>query len=340
MIVREVRDALGRFGVERRSVLVAVSGGIDSVALLHVLCALSVELQLDLSIGHVNHGLRGDESEGDEGAVRALGAALGLPVRVEDADPATLRLGRSSRDRPTLQEAARELRYRALHGIADELQCNHIATAHTADDQAETVLLRLFRGTGPDGLGGIPERSPEGRIIRPLLRVARSEIESFARAGNLSWREDSSNASDAYARNRLRRHWLPGLVRDFNPRLLRAIGSLAEAQQKDAEWIASLVEREAGARFSAEDDWLRIDAKDWESLPLALSLRLARRALERCGGARHTSRVHLERVVDFLCNGRPGSVIELPGKLLLTREAAPDRGFRLGPVPGDPSERD
>ena len=324
-----------RLDIAGRSMLVAVSGGIDSVALLHVLRDLAAELELDLSIGHVNHGLREDESEGDERAVRALGEAMRLPVRVEREDPSPLRLGRSSLERPTLQEAARELRYRALRRIADELDCDHIATAHNADDQAETVLLRLFRGSGPDGLGGIPESSPDGRIVRPLLRVERSEIESFARDAGFSWREDSSNESDAYARNRLRRHWLPGLVRDFNPRLLRAIGGLAEAQRKDAEWIASLVEREALARFSAEGDWLRIDEKDWASLPNALSLRLVRCALDRCGGGRHASRVHLSRMVDFLCNGRPDSFIELPGALRLMRAGGPDKRFRLGPVVRD-----
>ena len=237
---------------------------------------------------------------------------------------------------PTIQEAARELRYRALREMAIALECDHIATAHNADDQAETVLLRLFRGTGPDGLGGIPEQSPDGRLIRPLLRVERSEIESFVREEGHAWREDSSNASDVYTRNRLRHHWLPRLVGDFNPRLLRAIGSLAEAQQEDAKWIASLVAREAVARFSAEGDWLQIDEKDWGSLPKALSLRLARCALEHCGGARHTSRVHLERMVDFLCGGRPNSFIELPGDLRLARARAPGRGFHLGPAHREP----
>jgi len=338
MVVREVRDAIRRLGGEGRSILVAVSGGIDSVSLVYALLGVKEELKLELSIGHVNHHLRGEESEGDERAVLELARATGLPARVEHVDPATLRLGRSSRDRPTLQEAARDLRYGALYQIAEKLGCQHIATAHNADDQAETVLLRLFRGTGPDGLAGIPERSPDGRILRPLLGVERSEIESFVGEEGFSWREDTSNVSDAYARNRLRRHWLPGLVRDFNPRLLRAIGGLAEAQQQDAEWIASLVEREAMARFSTEGDWLRIDEKDWESLPDALSLRLARSALERCGAARHTSRVHLNRMVDFLRNARPRTFIELPGDLRLSRTSAPDAGFRLGPNPSSGSQ--
>jgi tRNA(Ile)-lysidine synthase len=334
MLVREVVAAVGRLGLAGRGVLVAVSGGLDSTALLHAIHLLSERHRLNLSIGHVNHGLRGDESEADETAVRGLGAALGRPVRVARVDPGALREGLSSRERPTLQEAARTLRYRALAELAEQTGASRIATAHTADDQAETVLLRLMRGTSPDGLGGIPERSPDGRIVRPLLRVSRDQIERFARAQRLHWREDSSNRRVEYARNRLRRHWLPGLAGDFNPRLLRAIGGLAEAQREDAEWIATLVEREAASRFAMDGRWLQIEAKDWSELPEALARRLARWALVRCGEGRAVSRVHLERMLSFLRSGRPGTRIELPGRLCLERDA---RGFRIGPVTREPA---
>ncbi|MDH3213020.1 MAG: tRNA lysidine(34) synthetase TilS [Myxococcales bacterium] len=333
MLVREVSAAVGRLGLEGRSVLVAASGGLDSTALVHALCAVSERNGLNLWIGHVNHGLRGKESEADEAAVRDLGGALGLPVRVARVDPGALREGRPSRERPTLQEAARTLRYRALAALAEEAGAARVATAHTADDQAETVLLRLLRGTGPDGLGGIPERSPDGRIVRPLLRVSRVEIERFACERRLRWREDSSNERVEYARNRLRRHWLPGLARDFNPRLLRAIGSLAEAQREDSEWIATRVEREADSRFAMDGRWLHIDAKDWSEMPEALARRLARWALVRCGEGRAVSRVHLERVLAFLRSGRPGTRIELPGGLRLERAGD---GFCLGPAVRDP----
>jgi tRNA(Ile)-lysidine synthase len=329
VIVREVAAAVGRLGLAGQSVLVAVSGGIDSITLAHILHELCERERLKLSIGHVNHGLRGEESEADEAAVHALAAGLGLPVRAARIDPERLREGRSSRERSTRQEAARILRYRALRELARDLGASRIATAHTADDQAETVLLRLLRGTGPDGLGGIPERSPDGRIVRPLLRVARSEIERFAVERGLRWREDSSNAQVRYARNRLRLHWLPGLARDFNPRLLRAIGDLAEAQREDSAWIATQVEREAASRFGLDGRWLRIEARDWEVLPEALARRLAREALIRCGAGRYVSRVHLERMIAFLHSGRRGSSIELPGGLRLERGR---RGFRLGPV--------
>ena len=207
------------------------------MTLLHALHGLSERGQLKLSIGHVNHGLRGAESEADEAAVRAAAAALGLPVFAQRVDPRALREGRSSRERPTLQEAARSLRYPALRGMAERAGAAHVATAHTADDQAETVLLRLLRGTGPDGLAGIPERSSDGVVVRPLLRIARAEIERYAAEQRLSWREDASNQRRDYTRNRLRLDWLPGLAAAFNPRLLRAIGDLAEALRTDAEWI-------------------------------------------------------------------------------------------------------
>jgi tRNA(Ile)-lysidine synthase len=315
---------------------VAVSGGLDSVALLHALHELAEEASLKLLVGHVNHGLRGEESEADQAFVEALGAALGVPCETRRVDPGALRAGGPSRDRPTLQEAARRLRYEALEELARRGGAERIATAHTADDQAETVLLRLLRGSGPDGLAGIPERSRDGRLVRPLLGVTRAELARFAAERGLRWREDSSNACEDYARNRLRRSWLPGLAAAFNPRLLRAIANLAEAQRRDSEWIESRVEAEAAARFAQTGGWLVIDATGWGALPEALTRRLARRALAHCGAARLASRVHLERMQAFLAGARPHSALELPGGLVLRRDA---RGFRLGAPPNRVSRR-
>jgi tRNA(Ile)-lysidine synthase len=329
MLERELSRALARLELAGRRVLVAVSGGLDSTALLHLLHAQAGRHRLVLSVGHVNHGLRGAESDADEAAVHALSARLGLPVRSLRADPRPRREGGPSRARPTLQEAAREARYAGLRQLAAEHGAERIATAHTADDQAETVLLRLLRGSGPDGLGGIPERSPDGVIVRPLLAVSRAELTAFAAERGLDWREDASNAKAEYARNRLRLRWLPGLAEEFNPRLLRALAGLAEAQRRDAEWIASQVEREAASRFSTEDGWLRIDAKDWQALPEALARRVARAALARCGAGREVSRVHLARMLAFLRTARTGKQLELPGGLRLVRERV---GFRLGPL--------
>ena len=328
-LARDVEAALSSLGARDGGLLVAVSAGVDSVVLAHALHGLGNPLGLELTIGHVNHGLRGADSDADQASVEALGAKLGVPVATRPARPEPLREGRSSRDRPTLQEAARELRYAALLEMADAAGADWIATAHTSDDQAETVLLRMLRGTGPDGLGGIPERSPDGRILRPLLGVSREEVLAYAAREGIEWREDASNERDVYARNRLRRHWLPGLAADFNPRLLRSLADLAEALRRDAEWIEAQVASEAARRFEEGPGCLWIERKDWDSLPEALARRLARLALRRSGRGRDVSRAHLRRMLAFFRSGRPGTAIELPGGLELSRQG---ERFRLGPT--------
>ncbi len=308
--------------------LVAVSGGVDSMSLAHGLAALD----RPLALAHVHHSLRGAEADADRDFVREQARRLGVPFRSRRVDPRARRASASaSRSRPTLQEAARRLRYDALRGVARELGARTVATAHTLDDQAETVLLRLLRGTGPDGLGGIPETAPLGpgvRVVRPLLAVSRAEVLEFARARGVEWREDPTNDSPAYARNRLRHEWLPGLSEAFNPRLLRAIGNLAEAQRRESEWLEQQLDLEARRRFTREAaGGLCIVPDGWSELPEALARRLARRALHCCGAGREVSRVHLERMLEFLRRGRPGQRIELPSGLVLTRDS---RGFQLG----------
>ena len=332
MLIEQVEASIERLGLAGESILVAVSGGVDSTVLLYVLRQLSQRHGLKLQVGHVDHGLRGEQSQAECQAVRRQAQALGLGFAVEAVAPEALRQGVSSRSRPTVQEAARQLRYRALWAMAARAGAARIATGHNADDQAETVLLRLLRGCGPDGLGGIPESSPDGMVVRPLLRVSREEIASFARQRGLDWCEDDSNRSPRYFRNRLRHQWLPGLTREFNPRLLRTIGNLAEAHRRDAEWIEQLVTEEAGRRFEVGSGWLRIARQGWAELPEALRRRLARRALRQMGGGREVSRVHLERFVEFLLSGRQNSTLELPGGIRLTcdRHAAELRGPRVG----------
>jgi len=332
MLVEAVERALREFTLHDRNVLVAVSGGIDSVALLHACVEVAARVGIGLCVGHVDHGLRHTESDGDAAFVANLACELGLRSCVRRVDPRSLREQTSSRSRPTLQEAARAQRYTALYEMACEAECAHIATAHTLDDQAETVLMRLFRGTGPDGLAGIPDRSPDGVVIRPLLRIPRVEIARYASNRKIAWREDSSNANLAYSRNRLRQRWLPGLSQDFNPQLLRAIGNLADAQNEDSQWIESLVAQHAKSRFSEERGWIRIRGDDWQTLPRALAARLMLRALKQCGGSRDASRVHVARMLDFVRFGQTGTHIELPGGVRMVR--ARD-GVRIGPLAAD-----
>jgi tRNA(Ile)-lysidine synthase len=318
-LLQQLAASLEALGCRGRRLLVAASAGVDSTVLAHGVHAVREELALGLVLGHVQHGLRGAEADADEAFVRSLGAALGAPVGVRRVAPRRLREGVASRQRPTLQEAARSLRRAALSELAGELGADIVATAHTLDDQAETVLLRLLRGSGPSGMGGIPERSLDGRVVRPLLGVSRAEVERFAHERGLVWREDASNRDRSYSRARLRREWLPGLGEAFNPRWLRAIGDLAEAQRRESEWIEELVTREANVRLARLGTGWRLDCTGLAALPEALVRRLLRRWLHEAGAGRDVSRRHLERMRVFLVRAETGKRLELPGGLSLER---------------------
>jgi len=321
MVVDAIERAIVDAGASGRRLLVAVSGGIDSMVLLHALVQLAPEHALDVRVGHVHHGLRGDAADRDAASVGERARRYGLESFIERVEPGALREGRANRDRPTMQEAARTLRYRALRQMAEDCGAHHITTAHTLDDQAETVLMRVLRGAGADALGGIPERSVDGVVIRPMLGICRDQIAQYAAAEGIEWREDESNASDRYTRNRLRHHWLPGLSREFNPGLLRAIGRLAEAHRRDAEWIADMVD-EATDRLSFPpadgDSGLVLRREGWRELPEALARRVVRRILVRMEGGRDVSRTHILRMLEFLRRSDRDDcsrTLELPGGL-------------------------
>ena len=323
-------------GLAETRALVAVSGGIDSSALLAALEALREPLALELVVGHVHHGLRGAASDADEAFVKDRAGALGLPLAVRRVQPEAERAEGPSRARPTLQEAARKLRREALRAMADVHGCALVATAHHLDDQAETVVMRLLRGAGPDALAGIPPVSPDGRFVRPLLACSRAEIEHFARGRRLPWREDASNADPRFARARLRAV-LPELGASINPQWLQAIGRLAEAQHRDSAWIERLLQEEEGRWMApvtdAEGGWSLV-LSGWRDCPDGLALRLARRALRSSGAARDVSGRHLSRVVEFLRTPRTGRRLELPGGLELRCDVTEFRLGRPTSVPG------
>src|SRR5688572_14674888 len=217
-------------------VLAAVSGGPDSVALLSVLAALAPSWDLTLQAVHVNHGLRGAESDEDASFVAGLCDRLGVALAIERvtlAGPAGRRRGRS------IQEQAREARYAAMVRVATALRTDKIALGHTADDQAETLVMWMLRGSGTAGLAGIPpSRGP--LVIRPLLDVGRAEIMAYLEAQGLPFRVDSSNAKPLYLRNRVRHELLPALKR-FNPGLLGVLKRQAEILREEDLCLDQLV---------------------------------------------------------------------------------------------------
>lgn len=232
---------------------VAVSGGADSVALLRLLEELRGELGIALCVLHLNHGLRGAESDGDEAFVAELSREAGLPFLHEREDVAAL----AKRRHWNLEDAGRRARSSFFERMAAERHCARIAVAHTSDDQAETVLGRLLRGAGPRGLVGIyPVR---GNVIRPLLGVRREELREYLRAQPQTWREDATNLDATRLRARLRHRLLPQLERDFNPAIVERLAGLAEIfRDEEAFWRLTVEARlnastrggEKGSAFS------------------------------------------------------------------------------------------
>ncbi len=290
------------------AVVVAVSGGPDSVCLLDCLHALAPALGLRLHVAHLDHGLRADGSaEQDAAYVRYLGAHYGLPVTCERQDTRQLMAQR----RLGAQEAARLVRYRFLEGVADRLAAEGaagavvIATGHTADDQAETLLLHLLRGSGLSGLAGMRPR--RGQIVHPLLETPRAAVEAYCAALGLSPRQDPSNLTDAYMRNRLRHELLPLLER-YNPRVRQALAGAATALAGDLAYLDSQADRllpslirGQGGLSATEPAWLEVGHHAWAATPPTLRPHLVRALLTRLyGSTEGFGQEHLLRLVQLL----------------------------------------
>ena len=229
----------------------AVSGGADSVALLLLLHGANAlprnALGVGLSAVHVHHGLRGEEADADLAFVEELCARLEVPLHVRHASvPGRVARARQSGQPETVEEAARNLRYEFFRQLIAEGHSDSVLTAHTLDDQAETVLMKLLRGAWTEGLSGIhpvilvPNAAHPGKILRPLLGVRRADLVIFLESRNQPWRTDSSNEDQAFTRNRIRYHLLP-LLREFNPAIDQALANLAElAREDEARWQSEL----------------------------------------------------------------------------------------------------
>jgi tRNA(Ile)-lysidine synthase len=226
---------------------VAISGGADSVALLLTLHAANSipreSLGVGLSAVHINHHLRGEESNTDQQFVEDLCIALDIPLHLHQADvPARLAKTRADGNPETIEEAARNSRYDFFSTLLASGHADAILTAHTLDDQAETVLMKLLRGAWTEGLGAIHPivTLPKGRILRPFLNIRRADIEAFLKSINQPWREDSTNTDTAFTRNRIRHELLPQL-RTYNPNLDQTLANLAElAREEESRWQTEL----------------------------------------------------------------------------------------------------
>lgn len=281
-------------------VLVALSGGGDSVAMLCCLAVLKDRFGLALEAAHLNHALRGGESEGDEAFCRELCGSLGIPLTVE-----RLAEGGLAACPESLETAARLARREFFRSLADRNGCGRIATGHTRDDQAETLLQRIIRGTGPAGLGGILPLAGR-RWVRPLLGVGRDEARGYLRDRGVSWREDSSNRDAGFFRNRIRHVLIPLLEERFSPAVIDSLVRLAELARTQEDYL------EETARGALRKcciykglDKILLDTPTFVGYHITLRQRMVRYCLAALEGeGRDTDLEEIESVLSLVASGR------------------------------------
>jgi tRNA(Ile)-lysidine synthase len=317
---------------------VAVSGGADSVALLRVLLELRKELGVVLSVVHINHSLRSAESDADEQFVRDLSSDNDLPFFSARVDVKSF----ASEKKLSIETAARQLRYEYFEQLLRKREVNKIATGHTLDDQAETVLLKLVRGAGTRGLAGIypefhldyrptpkPRTSESERdqltIVRPLLGSQRSQIEQYLSEIRRAWRDDSSNAELHYTRNKVRHEIIPALCKHLNPQTRQALGESAEIARAEQEFWDIEVQRQLPRVWSRGEGSGSLRCDLLHSMPLALQRRLVRAAVESLG--LNLEFGHVEQVLALKEEGartnlRDGWTAMRQGQLLMFRKSS------------------
>ena len=309
-------------------VLVAVSGGPDSVALLHLLAGWRWELGLELGVGHFDHGLRGRESTEDAVFVAELAQELHLPYHQGRGDVKELaRTHRLSR-----QMAARQLRLDFLQDTCRSQGYGKLALGHTADDQVELFLLRLLRGAGPEGLKGMWPATPEG-LVRPLLSVGKAPLLAWLEQQAIPYRRDSSNLSRAYRRNRVRLDLLPELLDLYNPRLKEAIWRTQSLLQEDERLLARESDRLlAQVGRTPAPDFYSLDLPRLLALDPGWQLRLLRAALGRLSGEQSLSAAQTAALLDLAAGEKSGGVISL-GQARVARAGLELHLFRRLPAP-------
>ena len=324
-IVRTVRAFLAANRPPPGPIVVAVSGGPDSVALLRALPAAGVQ---QIVVAHLNHGLRAAESDGDEAFVADLANKLGMPFGRGRIDLTA----EAARD--NLEATARRLRYDWLAAVATKTEASWVATGHTADDQAETVLFQLLRGTGLDGLAGIAESRPLAvgvQLVRPLLGVSRAEVIDYLRGLGQDYRTDATNADTSRTRSRIRHELLPLLARQYNPRVVHMLVRLAA---QASEWRRELGATTQAFVQSAEllraGQLLVFDRRTLRTAPRRRRRSLWRMIWQREGWPRQEMGFREWDRLAGLCRGGPVA-IDLPGSIRARRVGTV---IQVGPIGG------
>ena len=341
MLEQKVKETILKRGLLQKGdrVVVGISGGPDSVCLLHVLCSLAGSMDLRIFAVHVHHGLRGHEADADRDFTESFCAELGVPCRVFSYDVA----GLAGEEGLTTEEMGRILRYRSFDLVREELLREpdgkypdfavRIAVAQNRNDQAETLLMRLLRGTGADGLAGM-EYLRDDRIIRPLLDISRDAIEAYCREKNLSPRIDLTNLMPDYTRNKIRLALIPYLQKEFNENILEGLSRLARNASEDKVFLYQCVEeaicrvvmppKEDRGFFGQKRNRVTLDRKEYRTLAPAISKRLLLKVTKDMGLLQDMAAVHLEEADRLIRAGAAGARLDLPHgyRLMISGDAA------------------
>ena len=311
LIHQKLLAAIQRFNLCRPddSLIVGVSGGADSVALLDLLATLP-DFPLTLVVAHLNHCLRGDESDGDQQFVQQLADRYQLPYELRRVDVRQLARQRGL----SLEEAGRTARYDFFDELRIRHHANAIAVAHHSDDQAETLLLRLLRGAGTTGLASMAARNRAG-VIRPLLTISRQELREHLTARGLSFREDSSNSDQTYLRNRIRHELLP-LLQEYNPAITERLSATACLLGEDETLLLHCTETAFQQISRTGTGWNALSLTALKQQPYALRLRLYRMTIESIQGHQQRFELRHYQLLDrLLLEGSTGAGLDLPCRL-------------------------
>ncbi|HTP12944.1 MAG TPA: tRNA lysidine(34) synthetase TilS, partial [Bacteroidota bacterium] len=292
--------------------VLAVSGGVDSTVMLDAFCEIQESWGLELSVAHINHQLRGDESDGDEAFVRDAARRYHLPVFCKRADV----VGLAHEKGISKQEAAREIRYAYFEEIRQQTCAGHIATAHHADDNAETVLLNILRGTGVRGMAGIPVTRDAGQIVRPMLFATREEILAYATERQLAYRNDSSNDSTIYTRNYLRHKVFPLLEQEFGPGMRESLSRLSETMREFSGYLDRIVDERAGATVSFRSDGCTLSIPALAKEPGFIQEEVILRVLRRLNV--ESTRARIREILEF-CRHQTGQSLKVSERMTVQK---------------------
>lgn len=317
ILLKKVRDTITSHNMLKYGdrVVVGVSAGPDSVCLLYLLNDLKDDYNLSLHIAHLHHGFRGKEADEDVRFVQSLSKALGIPAHIEHIDvPSYIKKTKLSK-----QAGAREVRYKFFNRIADDIGAAKIALGHTADDQAETFLMRLLKGSGLHGLTGIaPVRE---RIIRPLIEISREEIKEYLSERDIRYRIDSSNLSPVYLRNKIRLELIPYLAKEYNPNIMDTLIRNLKILREEDIFLNGFVDRTySQVLVRKSDNSVILDSSKLTSINLPVRRRVIRRAIYSLSGesAITLSYKHVEDSLALLDNDR--GEVHLPCGIVVRKE--------------------